>query len=372
MAAASVKTARRITFLVGLLYMFLVAISLMGGAFKLLGKDAAHGLFAGIENPFAGLAVGILATVLVQSSSVTTATIVALVGSGELALTLAVPMVMGANIGTTITNTLVSIGHAARKAEFRRAFAAATVHDFFNLMVVAALFPLELATGFLAKLSGWMVSGVSLSQGEKQVFIVKAWVKAGAGWVKGSLEGLGLGGGPLAAVLLILALAAIFFALYWMTRTMRKLLAGRAEAALNAALSRSGLLAILLGIGLTVAVQSSSITTSLLVPLSGAGILHLENAFPVMLGANIGTTITGFIASVATDYPVRGLQIALVHFLFNLTGILLVYPWAATRRIPIRLARRLAAAAVLNRWMVAVYVLGAFVLVPLLGWLLFG
>ena len=357
--------------MVGLLYLFLVAISLMGEAFKILGKDAAQGLFVGIENPFAGLAVGILATVLVQSSSVTTATIVALVGSGELALALAVPMVMGANIGTTITNTLVSLGHVARKVEFRRAFAAATVHDFFNLMVVAVLFPLEMFTGFLAKTSAWMVSGLDIAQGEKQTFFIKAWVKGGAGLVKDSLAGLGLEGGPLAAVLLVSALAAIFFALFWITRIMRRLLAGRAEVALNAALSRSGLLAIFIGIGMTVAVQSSSITTSLLVPLVAAGILRLENAFPVMLGANMGTTITGFIAAVATDFPVKGLQIALVHFLFNLAGVALVYPLAVTRRIPIRMARRLAAAAVMNRWIVAVYVLGVFVLIPLVALTLF-
>ena len=143
----------RLLFVLGLLYLFLVAVGLMGGSIKAMGKGVAGAdLFAGIANPFAALAVGVLATVLVQSSSTTTATIVGLVGqSGPSALPLAtaVPMIMGANIGTTITNTLVSIGHVRQGAEFRRAFAAATVHDFFNLLCVAILLPIELATGFL-------------------------------------------------------------------------------------------------------------------------------------------------------------------------------------------------------------------------------
>ena len=133
-----------------LLYGFLVAIQMMGGAIKLMGKGASEGLFEGNLNPFAGLAVGVLATVLVQSSSTTTATIVSLVGSGALALKSAVPMIMGANIGTTVTNTLVSIGHVRRGQEFQRAFAAATVHDFFNVLCVALILPLELSTGVLS------------------------------------------------------------------------------------------------------------------------------------------------------------------------------------------------------------------------------
>ena len=100
----------RVVWLIGLLFLFLVAIKLLESGIKVFGAGAASGLFEGIRNPFAALAAGILATVLVQSSSVSTATIVALVGSGEISVEAAVPMIMGANIGTTITNTLVSLG----------------------------------------------------------------------------------------------------------------------------------------------------------------------------------------------------------------------------------------------------------------------
>jgi len=135
------------------LYSFLVSIKLLEKGIKTLGAEYTDQLFQSISSPFAGLLVGTLATVLVQSSSVTTATIVGLVGSGFLNLEYAIPMVMGANIGTTVTNTLVSFGHVRREQEFKRAFAASTMHDFFNLIAVLALFPLQLATGFLTKLS---------------------------------------------------------------------------------------------------------------------------------------------------------------------------------------------------------------------------
>ena len=101
----------------------------------------------------------------------------------------------------------------------------------------------------------------------------------------------------------------------------------------------------------------------------GAGVLSLDAGFPITLGANLGTTVTGLIASLSAGPA--GLTIALVHLLFNMLGILLVYPLPATRRIPIRLAEALAERASRNRIWVVVYILGVFVLMPLLGILLF-
>ena len=97
------------------------------------------------------LFIGIFATVLFQSSSTTTSLIVGMVSSGVVSLTASIPMIMGANIGTTVTNTLVSIGHIRRGNEFKRAFAASTVHDFFNLMAVIIMFPLEMSTHFIER-----------------------------------------------------------------------------------------------------------------------------------------------------------------------------------------------------------------------------
>ena len=360
----------RVAALFGLLYLFLISIKLLENGIKVLGAGAAEGLFEGIANPFAGLAAGILATVLVQSSSVTTSTIVAMVGSGSLALETAVPMILGANIGTTITNTLVSLGSVTRRTEFRRAFAAATVHDFFNLLAVAFFLPLEIATGFLARTATMIAEALPVgSAGGKFDSPIKSAVKSGAKLVQDLLEGVGAQGGLLSFLLLLTGLVMILLSLATITKLMRRVIADRAEKALNSALGRSSLLALAAGMLITISVQSSSITTSLLVPLCGSGVLTLENAFPFMLGANIGTTVTAFMASLATD--VEGLKIALVHVLFNTLATSIVLPFAPIRRVPIRMARSLAIGAVRNKLWVVGYVVVMFVVIPILGILLF-
>ncbi len=357
-----------------LLYVFLVAIGLLGSSIKAMGHGAATGMFSGISNPFAALSVGILATVLVQSSSTTTSTIVGMVGQsgpGALPLGIAIPMVMGANIGTTITNTLVSIGHVRQGLAFRRAFAAATVHDFFNLMCVALLLPLELATGFLQKTATWateLISGGASGAVFKSP--VKAAVKASGKAIAHWVEATGLSGHALAIATLVLGILMTFFCLIYITRNMRILISGPLERTLNRSLARSGLIGVAVGVAITVAVQSSSITTSLLVPMCAAGVLTLGNAFPIMLGANIGTTVTGLLASSATE-TTAGLTIALVHVLFNVTGLLIFFPFPPIRALPIKCAELLAAKAQQNTLYVVAYVLGVFVALPLAGYFIF-
>jgi sodium-dependent phosphate cotransporter len=123
-----------------------------------------------------------------------------------------------------------------------------------------------------------------------------------------------------------------------------------------------------IGVVVTVMVQSSSLTTSLLVPLAAAGLLRLEQAFPVTLGANMGTTVTAFMAALAVSGPnaAAGLEIALVHLLFNVTGIVLVYPVPAIRAIPLRLAVALTGLGLRSRRTLIVGVVGAFYGVPAL------
>ena len=178
-------------------------------------------------------------------------------------------------------------------------------------------------------------------------------------------------GVPLAIVLVVVALGLIVICLVQITRNMRTLISGSLERALNRVLGRSGLLGMLIGVFMTIAVQSSSITTSLLVPMCAAGVLTLRNAFPIMLGANIGTTVTALLASLATDND-AGLTIALVHTLFNVGGVMFFYPIPVLRRIPLRLARLLSVRAQRNVFWVVGYVGVVFVLLPLLGYLVFG
>jgi sodium-dependent phosphate cotransporter len=363
-----IPTWARLLLVIGLLYTFLAGVKFLESGIKAFGAETAADLFEGISNPLAGLFAGILATVLVQSSSVTTATIVGLVGSGTLPFDTAVPMIMGANIGTTVTNTLASLGHIRRSEEFKRAFAGATMHDFFNLMAVSALLPLELATGFLSttaeKMAEWL-SDAGVQGGELGDSPLKSAVKWPVDQLKDVIDGAS--DNVVGAVLLIVGLGLIFLSLAFITKNMKQVLAGRIERSMNQILSRGGgVPAMLVGLVMTVAVQSSSITTSILIPIIAAGVLTLRNAYPITLGANVGTTVTALLASLATDRP-EALAIALTHTLFNLSGILLFYPLPQLRYLPIKGAEKLASIAITNRVLAIGYVVGTFVVLPLVG-----
>ncbi|MEE2957931.1 MAG: Na/Pi symporter [Actinomycetota bacterium] len=360
-----VPTLMRALLVLALLYLFLTGVELLSGGFKTMGKGFVDGLFEGVSNPVSGLFVGLLATVLVQSSSVSTSVIVGLVASGVVSSGDAVPMIMGANLGTTVTNTLASLGHVRRDLEFRRAFAAATVHDFFNILAVALFLPIELATGYLSETATWITDRVLGSSGASFKSPLKAAVKKPAGIVKDLLSDLGASGNWKGGLMIVIGLSFIFLALAYITRNMRLLVADRVEAAINRALSAgSGIVAILLGTIITISVQSSSITTSVLVPLAASGVLTLQNIYPVTLGANVGTTVTALLASMATGNP-AAVTVAIVHTLFNVSGILVFYPLQVLRELPIRLAIGLADLAADRRTMAVGYAFGMFVVVPL-------
>ena len=361
-----IETALRLGLALFFLYFFLVGVKSLESGIKSFGSDLTDSVFANVANPIAGLAAGVLATVLVQSSSVTTATIVGLVGSGILPVETAVPMVMGTNIGTTVTNTLASLGHVRQGAYFHRAFAAATMHDYFNLLAVAILLPLEVAFGLVTKIAEGIadVVGDILPEVGTGSSPIKTAIKVPVSWMTDLIESLGWASAE-GAILLFIGVAMIFLSLWMITRQMKAVMSGRIENAINGILGKgAGSGALLVGILMTVAVQSSSITTSILVPLVAAGVLTLQNAFPVTLGANIGTTVTALLASIAADTP-DALVIALAHVTFNVLGILIIYPFPKIRRIPLALAELMATAAVKRKSVVAIYVIGLFIVAPL-------
>ena len=362
-----IPTLVRAILVLALLYLFLTGVELLGGGFKSLGKDLVDGLFKGVSNPIGGLFVGLLATVLVQSSSVSTSVIVGLVASGVVGTGDAVPMIMGANLGTTVTNTLASLGHVRHDIEFRRAFAAATVHDFFNILAVIVFLPIELATGYLSESASWLTDKIIGSSGAEFKSPLKAAVKLPATWIKELLSSFGAQGDVKGGLMIVIGLILIFLALAYITKNMRLLVADRVEVAINRALSAgSGIVAILIGTLITISVQSSSITTSVLVPLAASGVLTLENIYPVTLGANVGTTVTALLASLATGSP-AAVTVALVHTLFNISGILAFYPISNLRKLPIRMANKLSDIAAERRSLALMYALTMFVVIPLLG-----
>ncbi|NNN49055.1 Na/Pi symporter [Vibrio sp. 2-2(8)] len=348
-----------------MLYLLLLAVAMVGSGFKWATGDQAKVLFEFASHPIAGLMIGLVATALIQSSSTVTSIIVGLVAGG-LPVEMAIPMVMGANIGTTVTNTLVSLGHVRCQVEFKRAFASATIHDFFNLLAVLIFLPLEMMFGILEKISHWLVSPL-LSTGDmsmKGLDFIKPITSPIITALKGQLITFGevVGG----VMLIVLGIATIFVAITVMGKLMKSLMVGRAKEILKDAIGRGPLHGILSGSIVTVLVQSSSTTTSLMVPLVGTGVLKVRDVYPFTLGANIGTCITALLAATAVsgEFAVFALQIALVHLTFNLLATLLIYGVPFLRELPIKGAEMIAEMATKNKAVVAGYLLSVFIIMP--------
>jgi sodium-dependent phosphate cotransporter len=348
----------RLLLILVLVYLFILAISLMGAAFKLAGKGFAETLFSATANPIAGLIIGILVTSIVQSSSTTTSLIVGLVGSGVLPFQAAIPMVMGANIGTTITNTIVSLGSVGRRDEFRRAFSGATVHDFFNICSVIVLLPLQIRFNLIGASAELVESWFEGFGGARFSSPLAAITKPVA-------KGIVFLTGDSALLSAVLAFVLLFLALRYIVKVLRSLVLSRVERFFQRYIFRTPLLGFALGICLTVMVQSSSITTSLVVPLLGAGVITLHQVFPYMLGANIGTTITAFLASFVTGSP-EAVSVAFAHLFFNLYGTAIFWP---LKRIPIYFGEKLAALTMKSRLVPFMFIVLVFFAIP--GILLF-
>lgn len=353
--------------LFGLLFLFMSSVNMMGGGFKLMGKGFSDGLLTVASNPFAALMIGVMTTAVVQSSSLTTSLVVALVAEGTLTVESAVPIIMGANIGTTITCTLVALGFVGQPARFRLAFSAGTMHDFFNILTVIILLPVELTTGALSKSAIWLgerlgsFTGVSKPQSPVKVATSQMYKH-----LKHLLtETWEFSDRAAAVTMVIVALGLLFVSLYFLTKVLKGFLAERMETVLDRYIFRTPLTALAVGLIFTMAVQSSSVTTSIIVPLVGAGVLQQTQAFPYTMGANIGTTITALLAAVATGTG-GGLAIASAHTIFNLAGVAIFFPVKEIRNIPVKLAERLAGLTLVSRWYALVYIVVVFFIVPLI------
>ena len=252
-----------------LIYLILVAVGAVSHGFKGFsgGAEGAAQIFAFANNPFVALLLGILATALVQSSSTVTSVIVGLVAGG-LPMEMAIPMVMGANLGTTITNTIVSLGHIRDREEFRRAFAAATVHDFFNLLAVFIFLPLELMFGLLQQSAEW-ISGLLMGSADmsmKGMDFMKPLISPSLDLIDSAVAFLP-GKGPAIATIVI-GILLILGCVTSLGKVLQRVMVGRAKELLHKALGRGPLTGIASGTLVTVMVQSSSTTTSLMIPLN--------------------------------------------------------------------------------------------------------
>nr|XP_004656212.2 sodium-dependent phosphate transport protein 2B [Jaculus jaculus] len=439
--------------LLGFLYLFVCSLDVLSSAFQLVGGKMAGQFFSNnsiMSNPVAGLVIGVLVTVMVQSSSTSSSIIVSMVASSLLTVRAAIPIIMGANIGTSITNTIVALMQAGDRNEFRRAFAGATVHDFFNWLSVLVLLPLEAATHYLELLTNLVVDTFNFKNGEEAPAIlkvitdpftkliiqldkdvihqiamnneaaqnkslVKIWCKTFTNitelnvtvpspenctspsmcWTDGintwtttnvtykeniakcqhifvnfNLPDLAVG-----IILLFVSLLVLCGCLIMIVKLLGSVLKGQVAVIIKKTLNTdfpfpfawvTGYLAILVGAGMTFIVQSSSVFTSALTPLIGIGVITIERAYPLTLGSNIGTTTTAILAALASPGNTlrSSLQIALCHFFFNISGILLWYPIPFTR-LPVRLAKGLGNISAKYRWFAVFYLIFFFFLTPL-------
>ncbi|KAK0150469.1 Sodium-dependent phosphate transport protein 2A [Merluccius polli] len=411
----------KIPLLLFLLFSFVCSLDTLSSAFQLAGGE---GRWRGdifqdnqvLSNPVAGLVVGILVTVLVQSSSTSTSIIVSLVASGMLEVRAAVPIIMGSNIGTSVTNTIVAMMQAAERSQFKRAFAGATIHDCFNWLSVLVLLPLEVVTGVMARLARLLVTSFRMQSGEDAPELLKVITQPVTKLIiqldKAVITSLAMGEesmrnhslvrrlcpttvvtvrsfvhpcrhlfastqlSDLVVGLILLAgsLAVLCACLLLLVKLLNSLLEGQVAKVIQKVINTDlphpfgwlgGYLAMFVGAGMTFVVQSSSVFTSALTPLIGVGVISLERAYPLTLGSNIGTTATALLAALASpgDKLAAALQIALCHLFFNIFGILLWYPLPALR-LPIRMARILGERTAKYRWFAVLYLLLCFLLLP--------
>jgi sodium-dependent phosphate cotransporter len=341
------------------LYLFLVGIKGLSSGIKALGGDFAKEIMTTTSDPFLALFIGILATTLFQSSSTTTSIIVGMVSGGAVSLAGAIPMIMGANIGTTVTNTIVSIGHIRRGGEFKRAFSASTVHDFFNIMAVLILFPIEIMFGLLEKTATGLGTFLFGTISTNEVF--KSPVKTAIKWGAKHLESLSFDNN---ALYIFLSVLLTFAMLYSIVKLLRSLVLDNIKQYFDQYIFKTALRAIIFGMLLTIMVQSSSITTSTIVPLAGAGVVTLRQLYPFTLGANIGTTVTALLASMTLN--VTAMVAAFAHLFFNIFGLVVIFLNPLLRDIPVKVAEWIADVSIKNKFIPVIYLLSFFFLLPLL------
>lgn len=239
---------------------FIVGMSFMSDA---LEKSAGSGMKRMLErisnNRFSGVGIGAGVTAIIQSSSATSVMVIGLVNAGVMTLMQATPIIMGANIGTTITGVLVALKN-----------------DYFNMLMYLSAFA-GVMMGFFknekVKIIGLLCSGLGL------IFVGLN--------IMSSEEAFG---NPLVEYLFTQIFKAI----------------------------DHPLLLILVGVVFTALIQSSSAATGVVITMVGAGVLPLDLALFIVLGANIGTCVTALLASVGANANSK--RVALIHFTFNVIG----------------------------------------------------
>lgn len=308
-----------------------------------MSSGYAQRIFSSATHPLIGLVLGILAAALLQSSSTATALTVAAVGTGAIPVPVAIPLIMGANIGTTLTALVASFSYGRRSGARHRALSAAFLHAWFNVLMVAVLLPVELLLHPLQALSRAITE--PFFSGEHGEFPAGPVL---TGPFTPLIEAVGtqgvLGrlfptiGGP---VCVLLGAIFLFLGLRTMRVLLRTLFAATTLSALERTVGGSPAAGVATGAVGTAVIQSSTVTIISLLPFAATRSLKQREALFLILGANVGTTLGALLAFLALpDSPLEAfaLQAAFVHVIFNVVGAGCVLAIPALRRALLRLA----------------------------------
>ncbi|MBN3581443.1 Na/Pi symporter [Algoriphagus aestuarii] len=337
--------------------LFIFSIDLLTVAMGQLNNSVASDILKATRNPFVSLFIGLLMTALIQSSSTVTSSIVAIVAAGNLSLEQAVPMVMGANIGTTLTSTLVSFSYIMKKNQFKRAISAGILHDIFNIITVFILLPMEVYFQFLSKIAHYLAAFFVTKEGFSGPFEYnRVFTRPLTEWISDTIQ--------IPFLTLVIAIFLVFAAIKMLSSSVYKAFVLDSFQDINNFVFKKANLAFIYGMFFTAAVQSSTVTTSLLVPLVANKKVSLKKSFPFIIGANIGTTIT---AGIAAFYKTEAaIALAIVHFLINLFGAMVFLPFPVIRNIPVKIAAYMGEKSLQTKFIGFAYILLTFFIIPFL------
>lgn len=339
------------------IFFFLFAIKLLVASLGNFSDLLQANLLSTTLDPFVGLFIGLLATAIIQSSSTTSTMTVAMVATGTLSIQESVPIILGANIGTTLTSTIVALGFISDKFAFRKAISAGVIHDFYNIVLVIILFPLELYYGVLSNTSIYL----------QELILGNGRIESNFRFDK--LFDFGITRVVVEAInnqliMMLLALVILFVSIKLLTSVIQKSIIGDSKNKLQRFIFEKPWKSFGWGVAITSAIQSSSVTTSLVVPLVATHKLKLRNVFPFIIGANLGTTITALIA--ASFSSKIALSIALTHLIVNLVGAVLFMSITRLRGLLIGFTKRFSMVLSNRRALGLVYILLTFFLIPFL------
>lgn len=339
--------------------LFLFALDLMGSSFEHLSKDSLKSIINAASNPFIGLFIGLLVTALIQSSSTTTTMVVTAVAAGSITLHNAVPIIMGANVGTTITSTLIALGYIGKKSEFEKAISAGVLHDFFNISIIFLLFPLEYKYNLLTNSAEYFVELLNINVIDSAATTVKFKLFDFNSLVQ-AFDSLM----PSSLINLLLSFVLLFLSIKIISKIIYYFIIGKTEDRLQKYVFNDNLQSFGWGALATGLVQSSSITTSLIVPLVATGKASLKKVMPFILGANIGTTVTAFIAVIYQSQT--AISIAIAHLLFNVIGVAFYMSSPVLRHFLVWSASKFGLVAEKYKFTIFIYILLVFFVIPFL------